>query len=216
MLSFCPSLLSLPHISNWNKNINITKNLLTINFSLSKLDKNMKGNIDLKEDLSIIFIGKTCSGKTTLFLRLIHNEFRDIGFNSTLGPDKEIMWLEINNYKIKLQIWDTARVMSRFPLPKSILRKCDGIIYVLDITDEYSFEVLELDTEFEKKNNYESVAFANKIDLEEKRKVTKETLEELGKKYNIKIFEVSAKTGENFNEAFGQLFELMLKKRGLL
>ena len=50
-------------------------------------------------------------------------------------------------------------------------------------------------------------------DLEEKRQVKKESLEEYGLKKKIPVFEVSLKTGTNVNETFQKLVNLILENR---
>ena len=53
---------------------------------------------------------------------------------------------------------------------------------------------------------------ANKIDIE-KREVSKEEGEELAAKYNMKYFEMSARTGENITETITELVNDIYKKK---
>ena len=56
----------------------------------------------------------------------------------------------------------------------------------------------------QKKNRYFQLEI---IDLEDKRKISKEEGEQLAKKYGIMFSECSAKTGENVNYIFNELIK---------
>ena len=62
----------------------------------------------------------------------------------------------------------------------------------------------------ENNNDYASIICTNFCDLIEKREFTKEEIKNYEQKYKIKIFETSAKTGVNINEAFNYLVNLIL------
>ena len=57
------------------------------------------------------------------------------------------------------------------------------------------------------------VIIGNKIDLEEKRVITKEDLEEIGNKFKMPVLEVSAKNGININESFDKLVDELFKNK---
>ena len=65
----------------------------------------------------------------------------------------------------------------------------------------------------ERNDEYDSIICANFCDLEEERVITKEEIKNYEQKYNIKIFETSAKSGLNVNEAFDCLICLILKRK---
>ena len=65
----------------------------------------------------------------------------------------------------------------------------------------------------ERNDEYNSIICANCCDLEEERVITKEEIKNYEQKYNIKIFETSAKSGLNVNEAFNYLIYLILKRK---
>ena len=58
------------------------------------------------------------------------------------------------------------------------------------------------------------IIVANKIDLDEERKVTTEEGQLLAAKYNVTFFEASAKTGHNVNEIFQTMGSQILEKVG--
>ena len=113
--------------------------------------------------------------------------------------------IDISDFSHRSNIW-TSMIRSR---------AIDGIIFVLDITDKHSLEQLKKRIEEVKKlenMNFASIICANRCDLIEQREVTADELKSLGLEYNMKVFETSAKTGENVNKAFEELIELIEQK----
>jgi len=56
------------------------------------------------------------------------------------------------------------------------------------------------------------VLIANKIDLEDLRKVSRESGEELAAELDMPYFEISAKTAENLEKAFSHFGELIIEE----
>ena len=56
------------------------------------------------------------------------------------------------------------------------------------------------------------VIVGNKTDLEENRKVNKETAEQFAGKYGVKLWEVSAKNNTNIDEMFLDTIKTLLEK----
>lgn len=54
-----------------------------------------------------VIIGDSGVGKTNILLRYCDNDFRPT-YASTIGVDFKIKIIKVNEFKIKLQIWDTA------------------------------------------------------------------------------------------------------------
>jgi len=55
----------------------------------------------------IIIIGDTGVGKTNIILSFVGENFRD-NYVATIGVDFKARTLDVEEKKIKLQIWDTA------------------------------------------------------------------------------------------------------------
>ena len=55
----------------------------------------------------IAIIGDSSVGKTNLLVRYISSQYQPSHI-STIGIDFKLKTLDINGYKLKLQIWDTA------------------------------------------------------------------------------------------------------------
>ena len=146
--------------------------------------------------------------------------------HTTIGVDFGDKIIAINNYRVKYRIWQLAS-QERFRNPSYSIyyKKVNGIIFVLDITDESSFSDLDYWISGVKQatehSNDNKVYFlcankCDKCDLEEERRITKEQIKEFYKNnFNKKeeyIFETSAKTRKNINEMFDALAAAIFKK----
>ena len=149
----------------------------------------------------IIFVGDVCVGKTTIISRLIDNPFNE-AYEPSIGIDFESKNIKYQGQNIKLQIWDTAGQEKFKGFIPSFVRNSSIVFIVYDISSKTSFENIPNWLNFIRTiENTSLVLCGNKIDLE-KREVKKEEGEELAKKEDISIFEVSAKTGENIKNMF--------------
>lgn len=79
-----------------------------------------------------------------------------------------------------------------------------GIVLAYDITEGASFEEVKNYHQFisSKNNNSKIMILGNKLDMELKREVNKETALEYCKNFNCDYMEVSALSGENIHESF--------------
>ena len=55
----------------------------------------------------LAIIGDSSVGKTNLLIRYINTDYQPTHI-STIGIDFKLKTVDINGYKLKLQIWDTA------------------------------------------------------------------------------------------------------------
>ena len=123
----------------------------------------------------------------------------------TIGVDFKTKQIEINDRLVKMQIWDTTGSEKFRAITTSYYKSAHAIIVLYDITDEISFENIKnwmIDIDKFAKQGVLKVLIGNKTDLEEQRKVTKDSGVSLSKKYGIKFFEVSAKDNININDYF--------------
>ena len=124
---------------------------------------------------------------------------------SSIGVDFKTKQIEVNDRIIKMQIWDTAGHEKFRTITTSYYKSAHAIIVLYDITDESSFEHIKnwmIDIDKFGKQGVLKVLIGNKIDMEDKRKITKEAGESMANKYGIKFFEVSAKDNINIDELF--------------
>ena len=55
----------------------------------------------------LALIGDSSVGKTNILLRYIHSEI-NLSHIATIGIDFKVKVVDIDEFKLKLQIWDTA------------------------------------------------------------------------------------------------------------
>ena len=66
-----------------------------------------KQKVDYDYFFKLVLVGKSGVGKSCLMLRFAENQFNENHVN-TIGVDFRFKMLNINNKRVKLQIWDTA------------------------------------------------------------------------------------------------------------
>ena len=165
-------------------------------------------NLIKRTVLSLITLGETNVGKTSLSQHFIGQKFKETKF-ATIGVDFFPKNIEINGFKIKLKIWDTAGQELYRKIVSNTIRNAMGILFVYDITDIETFK--QINYWFDEVNKvvnikfFPSVLVGNKLDCEEKREVSKEKGYELALKYKISFYETSAKTGISVDDAFNDL-----------
>ena len=158
--------------------------------------------------LSLITIGDIKVGKTTLIQYFINQKFKQSKL-ATIGVDFFTKIIEIEGYKVKIKIWDTAGQELYRKIVANTIRNSDGILFVYDITDIETFK--QINYWFDEVNKFVNIKFfpsvlvGNKLDCEENREVSKEKGYELALKYKISFYETSAKTGDSVNDAFNDL-----------
>ncbi|XP_048454264.1 ras-related protein Rab-30 isoform X3 [Rhincodon typus] len=105
----------------------------------------------------------------------------------------------------QLQIWDTAGQERFRSITQSYYRSANALILTYDITCEESFRCLpEWLREIEQyaSNKVTTVLVGNKIDLAEKREVSRERAEEFSESQNMHYLETSAKESDNVEKLF--------------
>ncbi len=157
-------------------------------------------------------------GKTTLVNRYLTGIFKS-EYKVTIGADFFMKKLNHAQKQITLQIWDFAgEDKFRFLLP-SYAKGASGGIFMYDITRHSSilniYEWLNVFKEgFDKKEiDIPLIMVGGKLDLNLKRTVSTELAIELARKNNIDdIIECSSKTGENVEEIFIKISQMMMDK----
>jgi len=159
-----------------------------------------------------LFVSENVGGKTlvekslTSFFRngelITGVGFYSKGIDTNLGSVRLQLFKLSNEERFKF-LWDQYLIGS------------NGVLMMYDITHSNSLNKI---TEFiqKVKNRLRSVPIllvGNKLDLEEKREVSKEEVDKFKEKHDISFsMEISLKTGENVEEMFMKLAEMIFMR----
>ncbi|KAF7639648.1 hypothetical protein Mgra_00000973 [Meloidogyne graminicola] len=156
----------------------------------------------------IVVVGDHNVGKSCILLRFAENAFR-ADHISTLGVDFKLKTIKIGRDKIR----DTAGMERYRTIYNSYYHSAHGVVCVFDITNEKSFENLEnywlTQVKEHAPQNAVLLLVGNKADMEPERKIPFDRAERLAKRLGVSLFEVSAKTGINCEDAFVELATVM-------
>ena len=167
---------------------------------------------DLKRTvLPLMLLGDGQVGKTSLILRLTGNEFNDSQL-TTVGKESYIQQVNLHGYDLKMKIWDTAGQERFKSMSVQVIKNSDAVMLVYAINDINSFKALDQwisklneTTDITKKP---IIIVGNKCDVEDgERKVTAEEGRNYAESKGYHFYETSAKTGQNIEEAFNDMFE---------
>ena len=167
----------------------------------------------------ICIFGDGGVGKTSLTYRYINNRFEQ-DTKLTLGVDIMAKDIEINGYRVKLQIWDFGgEERFRVFLPV-YARGSSGGIFMYDTTRKNSLDMMrDWISIFKKDLSKEErmipiLAVGGKKDLVNERAINLENAKKLVSSLKVyDIIECSAKTGENVDLIFQSITNRMLEIR---
>ena len=161
--------------------------------------------------LKLLILGDSSVGKTCILLKYVDNKFEESNI-ATVGVDYMDKMIEYKNFNIKLQIWDTSGEEKYRSITKNFYRNADGLFVVFDLTRKVTYERIKdwINEAEEYNKGIKKILIGNKLDLENKREVKKDSAENFAKKNNLKYIETSAKDGTNIKESFDEIIELIL------
>ena len=174
---------------------------------------NEKGNM-----YKIVILGDSEVGKTCFITRYYEWFFENsnliiIGFDYKikklqLGDDKEIMF----------ELWDTIGQDRFHANAKNLIKKSQGFIIIYDITRRKTFNEVRKFIETVKDETSKDaliIIVGAKLDLEDKREVSKEEGIKFAKEFNYPFFEFSAKDNININEIVEELAKKIVENFGI-
>jgi len=179
-----------------------------------------KDKFDLEHNsdcsFKVLLAGTAGVGKTALMKRFVQNTF-DEKYTPTPSLDLVNRGLRVGDTIVKLHVWDVGS--RAYPRSKErVLKSIHGAIIVVDIT---SLKSLTSANDFIKDVNEAQVdtdlpiiIVGNKCDLDAEREFSKENVEEhVHKSSSLHYMEISAKTGQNIEEALSEICSEMIKQK---
>ena len=149
-----------------------------------------------------VLYGESKVGKTSLVRRFKSDAFNP-NYYPTIGVEIAVKSCVVDDVRCGVQLWDPD--VTRLD-PLIFIRGASGVMLVYDASSRDSFESVKTWLERIVKATTTELAIilvGNKCDREEAKSVSYETGKTLATEHGIKYFtEVSAKTGENVEEAF--------------
>jgi|688.fasta_scaffold428921_2 small GTP-binding protein len=156
--------------------------------------------------IKIVTLGESMTGKTSICLRLVCNDFVD-NTESTIGASYMILKVD----DIKYEIWDTAGQERFLCLSSLYYRGSDIILMTYDLSNiatiERTFMYLDKVINEIQNRNYKIIFVGNKSDLvtdeiinKSKKKIAKRIDKYESIKDKISNITISAKTSHNFDQ----------------
>lgn len=173
--------------------------------------------------LHIVAIGLDSAGKTTLLYRLKLKEF--VNTIPTKGFNTEKVKVPIGNSRsITFQVWDVGGQEKLRPLWKSYTRRTDGIVFVIDSSEQERMEEAKAELhKISKSSENQGVPvliFANKQDLPGAASVPEMEkslgVNELGSSTLHHIQSSSAVNGQGLQQGLERLYEMIVKRKKML
>ena len=168
----------------------------------------------------IIIFGDAGCGKTTLAQRFLTNLFKSDS-KMTIGIDFEVKSLEVEEKKVKLQIWDFGgEERFRFLLP-SYVRGANGGLFMYDVSNYSSIahidDWLMILSKEAPETHFPILVVGGKADLLNDREVSSEEGINIAKSRGVDGFiECSSKSGENVEITFEAITKLMLRHSNII
>ena len=180
----------------------------------------MSKNEEDPNELKVILVGESGTGKTCLINVTIGKQFTDYS-PSTIISTFVIKKINKNGINYSLNIWDTAGQEQFRSMTKIFIKNSKIVIFVYSIDRKDSLKGLEeywINTIKEALGDEAIYGMVgNKFDLFEEEEVKEETAKELANKYDLKFKLVSAKEDPNgFIEFLEELLDVYLQKKGII
>ena len=165
-----------------------------------------------EKTVSILTVGETQVGKTSLILRFIDRVFY-YDTKTTIGVDFKVKRINLLNKNVLVKIWDSAGQERFKTVTRQYYKNAEGVMLIYDVTSQKSFSMIEewFKSIIEnKRKGAQVILIGNKKDMVN-RVISAEQGESLAKKFEIKYYETSALSGENVDQVFEELAENILK-----
>jgi len=171
------------------------------------------------EQVKVILLGESGTGKTSLINVTVGREFAD-DICSTVASNFSQKDFIKNDKKYKLNIWDTAGQEKYRAMTKLFIKESDIVIFVYSIDNKSTFEGLSYWVNFAKEALGNKPIYAivgNKSDLINNEEVSQEKIIKYSEEVGIQLRFVSAKEdAPGFIKFIETLLEQYLQKMGIV
>ena len=151
----------------------------------------------------IVLLGDSGVGKSSIASRFVDNTFSRMQ-DSTIGAAFFSKMFDVDGEACKLDIWDTAGQERYHSLTPMYYRGAKIGLVVFDITKPSSYEKMKQWCEevTQASKNIMITVVGNKLDLDEKRLISKDDATDFCVMNDYEYIETSAKTGLNVDKIF--------------
>merc|ERR1719471_1599048 len=159
--------------------------------------------------VKLVLLGDTQVGKSSTVIRFVKNEFDQYRY-PTIGATFLTQSVNLENYTVRFEIWDTAGQEKYRSLAPLYYRGAHAALIVYDLTNKESFQNAKTWVEEVRKQEGDHVVIGlagNKSDLAERRAVPTEDGESFASEGGFVFKETSAKTGMNIQDIFRLIAE---------
>ena len=174
-----------------------------------------------KNELKIIVVGNSGTGKTSFVNKWIKNTF-DENYKATIVSEFSYKIFDYKDKSYKIQLWDLAGMDQNICITKIFSKDSHGCIVLSDITDPKTLDIsikwknsVDETVRFLDGSNIPSTLIRNKVDLleNEDNNDDEEQMKEFCEKNNfLRYYKTSAKTGINIDEAMNFLISTIIDK----
>ena len=170
----------------------------------------------IKDSFNIVLMGDSQVGKTSLLERYCLNFFRtEPHEQKSVVVFKKI--LEINKDKYRIKFWDTPCFIDNCDnFKKDMFENSDAIIFVCSYDIKES--LVHINTWYQYVMDFiniiekEMILLINKKDLENDKSLNEEQIIKKSKDLQLDYYEVSAKTGDNINNAIIKISQKIINR----
>uniref|UniRef100_A0A3Q3XH01 Ras-related protein Rab-25 n=1 Tax=Mola mola TaxID=94237 RepID=A0A3Q3XH01_MOLML len=155
----------------------------------------------------LVLIGESGVGKSNLLSRFTKNEFNHDS-RTTIGVEFSTRTVQLNQFTVKAQIWDTAGLERYRAITSAYYRGAVGALLVYDISKHLTYESTErwLKELYEHADPHIVVMLVgNKTDLESLRTVPTDEGRAFAEKKGLMFMETSALDSTNVEAAFNEV-----------
>ena len=171
----------------------------------------------IKDSFNLVIMGDSSVGKTSILERFCNDFFKiEKNNQNVLQIFKKIYLYKNKKYLIKF--WDPPNFIDNCNDSEiNMFHNCDGILYVCSYDNPASLTHIntwyQFLTQYIDLSTKEMALIVNKKDLsEEKRIVKEEQIDKKSKDLQLKVFEISAKNGENVFYTIKSILNKMIDK----